>query len=268
MGMRKVPLRVQKREKKGIFEEAQGGTIFLDEIGDAAMEFQVTLLRVLQEKEVRRVGGTKRIPVDVRVITATNRDLRKLVQDMKFRKDLFYRLNTLTLNIPALNERIEDILILVETYLRRLSNNRFRNIDEFFTDNAFAKILEYTWDGNIRELIGVIEYLINIKEENVLIKTTDLPEYIVKTSKTSNIVSCNEDEHSMLWILRKIYENKRLGRIKLEELAKKEGIMIRQAKIRFCLKKLKERELIDIDLGLGNRITQKGIYELNRDCGI
>lgn len=143
----------QKGGKEGLFEAAHGGTLFLDEIGEMPLRLQVKLLRVLQEREVVRVGGKKAIPVDVRIIAATNRDLKQEVHEEKFRLDLYYRLNVLPLDVPGLNERREDILPLFE-YFEREEGFAF-DLDE----RARVCILEHDYVGNVRELRNCVEYL-------------------------------------------------------------------------------------------------------------
>lgn len=145
----------KKEGKMGIFEIASGGTLFLDEIGDISYSLQVKLLRVLQEGEIIRVGGVKAIPVDVRIITSTNRDLWKMVQNNTFREDLYYRLNVVPIYIPPLRERKEEIPMLV-AYFEKLFNNQYglnKRINPLFLD----KLMEYDWPGNIRELRNIVE---------------------------------------------------------------------------------------------------------------
>jgi transcriptional regulator with GAF, ATPase, and Fis domain len=144
------------QRKLGRFELADGGTIFLDEVGELLPETQVALLRVLQEREFERVGGTQPIYVDVRVITATNRDLNAAVANGSFRQDLFYRLNVFPIEVPALRERRDDIPMLVEYFVQRYANRAgryFRSIERKTLDHLVA----YDWPGNIRELQNVIE---------------------------------------------------------------------------------------------------------------
>ncbi len=145
----------------GLFEEAQHGTIFLDEIGDATLPFQVRLLRVLQEKQIRRVGSSKIIPIDVRVIVATNRDLKKLIAEGSFRQDLYYRLAVLPIHMPLLRERGFDILLLAKAFYKE-QNRSQKNLplpaDVYFHEVA-ACLLDYSWPGNIRELQNIIEYI-------------------------------------------------------------------------------------------------------------
>jgi transcriptional regulator with GAF, ATPase, and Fis domain len=144
------------QRKLGRFELADGGTIFLDEVGELPHDTQVALLRVLQEREFERVGGTQRIRVDVRVIAATNRDLTAAVANGTFRQDLFYRLNVFPIEVPPLRDRTDDILMLVEYFVKRYASRagkQFRSIDKKTLDRLQA----YDWPGNIRELQNVIE---------------------------------------------------------------------------------------------------------------
>jgi len=162
--------------KIGLFELADQGTLFLDEIGELPLMIQVKLLRVLQERQFKRVGGTKDISVDVRVIAATNRDLRKMVEENTFRGDLFYRLNVIPIHLPSLRERKEDIPILAQHFLEKYN----REIGKHFThiaDDAMAKLSGYYWPGNIRELENVIERAVALESEPV-IKVASLPENI------------------------------------------------------------------------------------------
>jgi len=147
----------------GLFEEADNGTLFLDEIGDAPLSFQVKLLRVLQERQIRRIGSYKVIPINVRVIAATNRDLKKLIAEGKFRRDLYYRLNILPIELPPLRERGGDILLLAAFFYQKEAHGRL------FPAEYFSKIadclLSYSWPGNIRELQNVVEYLVTLSPD-------------------------------------------------------------------------------------------------------
>ncbi len=140
----------------GKFEAASGGTIFLDEVGDMSPAMQVKLLRVLQEKTIERVGGTRPIKVDVRVIAATNRDLRQAIREGSFREDLFYRLSVVPIHLPPLRERPEDIPILAQHFLERACA-RYRKTIRGFTPQAQRKLRRYSWPGNVRELEFCIE---------------------------------------------------------------------------------------------------------------
>lgn len=151
----------RKGGKPGLFEQAHGGTLLLDEIGDLPPGTQVKLLRVLQEREVMRVGGTRVMPVDVRIIAATNRDLRTLVEQSRFREDLYYRLRVCPLRIPPLRERKEDIPLLVRHFLDRFGC-RHRELPS----TVIKKLMEHRWPGNVRELEGVIQYLASVWTED------------------------------------------------------------------------------------------------------
>jgi DNA-binding NtrC family response regulator len=142
--------------KRGLFELADQGTIFFDEIGTLGVETQAKLLRVLQEREFMRLGGTETIRVDVRVIAATNADLRKLVQENRFREDLFYRLNVINLALPPLRDRKEDIPLLVDHFLRKFAEENNRG-DVRFSPEALKVMMDYDWPGNVRELENAVE---------------------------------------------------------------------------------------------------------------
>jgi len=142
--------------RKGRFEQAHGGTLFLDEIGDISAKLQLDLLRVLEERKVTRVGGTEAVDVDVRIIAATNRDLRKAAADGQFREDLYYRLNVIPITLPPLRERREDIPLLIEHFLEHLSVETDRRVDGVSAD-ALAALMRHDWPGNVRELRNVLE---------------------------------------------------------------------------------------------------------------
>ncbi len=146
----------RKKGKAGLFEAAGDGTIFLDEIGDMPPGTQAKILRVLQENHVRRIGGFEEIPVNARVITATNKNLKDMVREKRFREDLFYRINVLTIQIPPLKERMSDIPLLAQTFLRQF-NLKLGKAEQTITSGAMAKLYDYPWPGNVRELKNVIE---------------------------------------------------------------------------------------------------------------
>ena len=145
--------------RKGSFEQAEGGTIFLDEIGELSLALQPKLLRVLENREVKRVGGEKTIPVNVRVVAATNRDLRAMVNEGTFREDLYFRLSVVTVELPSLAERPEDVQLLAETFLEEFSKRRFPGEDGRLTisKGAMARLESYPWPGNVRELRNTLE---------------------------------------------------------------------------------------------------------------
>jgi DNA-binding NtrC family response regulator len=142
--------------RKGRFEQAHGGTLFLDEIGDISAKLQLDLLRVLEERKVTRVGGTEAVDVDVRIIAATNRDLRKAAADGQFREDLYYRLNVIPITLPPLRERREDIPLLIEHFLEHLGVETDRRVEGVSAD-ALAALMRHDWPGNVRELRNVLE---------------------------------------------------------------------------------------------------------------
>jgi two-component system, NtrC family, response regulator AtoC len=150
------------RSKEGLFQAANGGTILLDEVGELSMEMQAKLLRVLQEKEVRPVGSNQRVKVDVRVIAATNRDLEAAYKEEKFRKDLYFRLNVVTLHLPALRERKSDIAALVHYFLDKLASGR----QIMVSSAAMKAMLQYDWPGNVRELENCIERAIALGDHD------------------------------------------------------------------------------------------------------
>lgn len=154
------------RQKHGLFEVAHGGTLFLDEVGDTSPEIQSKLLRVLETGRFRRLGGNREIHVDVRVVSATNRDLEDAVRTGRFREDLFFRLATLSLKVPPLRERKEDIPVLVEHYTKLL--NRRLSLSARFAAAAVAVMANYSWPGNVRELIHVMEQALVLADGDVI----------------------------------------------------------------------------------------------------
>ncbi len=145
-----------KTRKIGLFEEADGGSIFLDEIGEMDISLQVKLLRVLEDRKIRRLGGNHNIDINVRIIAATNADLKSAIESRNFREDLYYRLNVFPIHIPPLRQRREDIPILLETFLQRFSKEFNKPIQQFSRD-ALDLIMRYHWPGNVRELRNVVE---------------------------------------------------------------------------------------------------------------
>jgi transcriptional regulator with GAF, ATPase, and Fis domain len=164
------------RTRIGRFELAHGGTIFLDEIGDMDPVLQSKLLRVLQDRAFERIGGTRTIHVDIRVITATHRNLKKAVEDGHFREDLYYRLNVIPIEIPPLREHKSDIPLLVHHFIDQFNKSKKRNI-QGLEEEALKRLKDYDWPGNIRELENMIER-IAILTNNEVITLSDLPERI------------------------------------------------------------------------------------------
>jgi len=162
--------------KEGRFELADGGTLFLDEVSDLSPVTQPKILRVLQEGEFERLGGTKSLRVDVRIVAATNQELAQMVREKRFREDLYYRLNVITLTVPPLRERREDIHVLAQHFLRVYSAKNNRRL-EGFTDDAIRRLEAYAWPGNVRELENVIERGV-VLARGALMDVADLPEEI------------------------------------------------------------------------------------------
>jgi transcriptional regulator with GAF, ATPase, and Fis domain len=154
------------KDRAGKFEAANGGTIFLDEIGDMSLSAQAKVLRALQENKISRVGSDKDIKVDVRVIAATNKDLKKEIEEKKFREDLYHRLAVILIEVPQLNERRDDIPLLVEFFSDKIAEEQGNNKKEF-THGAINLLKKYDWTGNIRELRNVVERLIILGGEEI-----------------------------------------------------------------------------------------------------
>jgi DNA-binding NtrC family response regulator len=184
--------------KHGAFELAHMGTFFFDEIGNIPLSIQAKILRAIQEKEIRRVGGTQTIHVDVRVIAATNLDLQKAVTEGRFREDLYYRLNVIPIHLPALRDRKEDIPLLVDHFIRLVNRKRRKPTVEGISRDALDLMTEYQWPGNIRELQNVIERALVIEEKST-IQPSSLPQHIRdknegKSSEWESLVAI-EKEH-------------------------------------------------------------------------
>ena len=162
-----------KSDKRGLFEEAQGGTLFLDEISELPMMLQAKLLRAVQEREIRRVGATRSVPIDVRIIAATNVRLAEEVKLKRFREDLFYRLNVIEIRLPSLRDRKEDIPLLVEGLMQKSMAAKQKAI-EGIAESALARLIDYEWPGNVRELENVIERAATLAQ-NTKIMLEDLP---------------------------------------------------------------------------------------------
>jgi len=172
------------QRKLGKFELAKDGTIFLDEVGELEMLLQAKLLRVIQQKEFERVGGTELIKTNVRIISATNRDLKQAVEEKQFREDLFYRLNSFPISIPPIRQRRSDILVLTEYFVEEFNKKLQKNI-KGFSKKALKLIYEYDWPGNVREMENTIERCMIISENDTL-DIDDLPQHI-KAADTSMI---------------------------------------------------------------------------------
>ena len=169
------------RDKQGLFAAARGGSFFLDEVGEMPPSLQVKLLRVLQEREAIPVGATEAIPVDVRIIAATNRDLEEEIRRGNFRSDLFYRLNVIALNLPALRERRDDLLLLIESFLQMLAQESGAEA-KALSSEALDAVMVYEWPGNVRELENALEHAV-VLSRGALIEAAALPERITKRRK-------------------------------------------------------------------------------------
>ncbi len=190
-GHRKGAFTDANRDRKGLFEEATGGTLFLDEIGELPLPLQVKLLRVLQEEEVRRLGDTQDVKVDVRVVAATARNLAMEVQRGTFREDLYYRLNVLTIHLPALRERREDIPFLVQHFVDRM-NARMGLAIEGVTPDAMRLLVQHEWPGNVRELENTIERAM-VLTEGSQIDAESLPERLRDGPRPAGVARGPED---------------------------------------------------------------------------
>lgn len=176
----------KKGGKPGKFELAHKSSIFLDEIGDLPLSMQAKLLKVLQEKEIERVGGVKSLKVDIRIIAATNRNLEEMVKEKTFREDLYYRLNVINIRIPSLRERKEDIPMLVDYLIRKTAKEMDRFVTEI-SPAAMRCLVEYQWPGNIRELENIIERAFNLVDKEAGITLHQLPAYLVAEKETEAI---------------------------------------------------------------------------------
>lgn len=265
----------RKGGKIGLFELANKGTIFLDEIGEMDLNSQATLLRVIQEKQIRRVGSDKIIDVDIRIIAATNRDLKKLVCENKFRKDLFYRLNVLPLKIAPLRNRNEDVFLIFESFKKNL------DVKFSLSDELVEVFKTYSWEGNIRELRNLVEYCSYLDKS--IIEVYDLPEYMLESIKhkdyclelskkndIQNISNLKRDLRDYIFVLEKINNayvlKQRIGRRKIYEYALEEKIFLTEQQIRSILIELQEFGFVKILSGRGGSvITEKGIIFLEEN---
>jgi transcriptional regulator with PAS, ATPase and Fis domain len=170
----------KKGGKKGKFQLADGGTLFLDEIGDMPLNMQVKLLRALQEGEIESVGSTAPVNVDVRIIAATNRPLEKMMEEKRFREDLFYRINVVPFMVPPLRDRLEDLSILIDYFIKKITKKSGKRISAI-DDNVIEKFHQYSWPGNIRELENVIEASVHLTS-NETISTDSLPDYMKESA--------------------------------------------------------------------------------------
>lgn len=252
----------KKEGKRGLFEIANGGTLFLDEIGEIPLHLQNRLLRVLQEKQIMRIGGNTIVNIDVRIIAATNIDIKRQLKEGKFRKDLYYRLSVLPLNIPPLRDRGNDVL---EIFDRIISDN---GEDLLLDEEVRHYFTQYSWDGNIRELKNCIEYLINLGKETI--SFNDLPDNMKNNDDTldsSNIKKLKfqtKGEAILDVLYDKNKQNIKIGRKQISKELMKMSVFLGEQEVRRELLILKSKGLVTISKGRGGtKITQKGISYLN-----
>lgn len=230
--------------KAGLFEAATGGTLFLDEIGELGPALQVKLLRVMQDQEVRRVGGTTSVKVDVRIIAATNRDLEQLVKEDKFRDDLFYRLNVVRITLPSLVDRKEDIPMLAHHFLQKYVGGTSSGVRGFLPE-TMALLKEYRWPGNVRELENAVERAVSLSH-GPLVTPDDLPESI-RTAAPLEAKSTSASDGDEVCLTLEEVEKRHLIRV-LKEM---KGNKVKAAKIlgidRRTLYRMAER--FGLDLG-------------------
>lgn len=260
----------KKGGKRGLFEEAHLGSIFLDEIGDASLELQAKLLRVLEEKEVRRVGGREITPIDVRVIAATNKNLAHLVKEGKFRRDLFYRLCTLPISIPPLRNRGKDLFLLIDQFAAGMYNRRLT-----LEPALINMLVAYDWPGNVREVQNVVRYICNFADKDAVVGIEDLPGYLkeailAKPLENTPLEMIHENEYvfikqmekkGMIGLIIEILRQLRraspngtkLGRGSLALLLEAKGIVVPYYKIRDCLRALSKRKYLDVG------VTRQGV---------
>ena len=229
--------------KTGKFEQAESGTIFLDEIGELRPDTQVKLLRFLQEHTFERIGSTDVIKVDIRIIAATNRNLKQAIASGDFRTDLYYRLNVVPVQVPPLHERKEDIPLLVDFFIRKFNSELARKV-EGISGEALALLISHSWPGNIRELENIIERIMVMRQSGVILPQ-DIPSEIVKKDTTGGISASSPVDSPApgMWALEKDLIEKTLQASSLNqsETARKLGITLNQ--LRYRIKKFK------IDIG-------------------
>lgn len=262
----------KKGGKPGFFEQAHNGTLFIDEIGDISQNIQVHLLRVLQEKEIMRLGGSGVIPINVRVIAATNKNLKRLVEEGKFRKDLYYRIKVLSFKVPPLRERKDDIPYLVKYFFKGMNSKKY------LTKDVLDLFNKHSWPGNIRELENMIYYIENIVDYNQVYEK-DLPKEFIEEINENEVA--NHDFSYILnalkekdWlkdsihILEELLKYKRIGekvgRSRISSSLRSKGIKLTDDKIRVRLKYLENLELASIGKTReGSTITEKGEFFLD-----
>lgn len=212
-----------KEGQAGFFEQANGGTIFLDEISEMKYDLQSKLLRVLQEREVKRIGGKKSIPLDVRIISATNKDLNKQIDNNEFRLDLYYRLNVIDINLPSLQMIKDDIPIITNYYIKKMSHY-FGKFIEGIEEEAIEILVNYSWPGNVRELVNIIEKAFNLTTDSNFILKEHLPERIKSDYNESIFIEKSLDEMLVKYEKQIITKTLKLCNNSRVDAAKKLGI--------------------------------------------
>lgn len=246
-----------KGGKKGLFELASGGTLFLDEIGELGTDIQAQLLRVLQENEIRKIGGNSNIPVDVRILAATNKHLEKEVENGQFRPDLFFRLHVLHITIPPLADRISDLPLLAEHFLQTEEG-----VYELHKE-VMGKLLNYHWPGNIRELKSVLDYAKTLSTSHVL-TVDNLPSFINQRVAKSNNTKLTPELLILLELL-EIASGKgeRLSLQELSEQSVSKGFSLSKQQVRHRIQQLSNIGLVEKGRGrIGSSITSKGIEQI------
>lgn len=234
-----------KSGKLGKFDLAQNGTIFLDEIGDLSLSTQAKLLRVLQEREFERLGGTKTIKCDIRIMAATNRDLEDLISKKLFREDLYYRINVVTIYLPPLRDRKDDILPLTTFFLKKHQGNREVNLSR----EAYRTILSYPWYGNARELENVIEHALVVTDSDI-IEEKDLPSYILSAVASNHQFYKGPDTGPISYRLKKIEREAILSALKEANYNKSKAMAKLGMSRKLFYRRLKD---YDIPLNTGSR---------------
>lgn len=247
-----------KGGSKGLLEMADRGTIFFDEIGDAPLDFQVRLLRVLQEKEIRKVGSSERTPVDIRVIAATNKNLLKMVREGRFREDLYYRLNVMPLDTIPLRNRSKDIEVSFNYFIREYFNNNDYSLGDLCTKEVINFLMNYDFRGNVRELRNIVEYFSCIKGAKLL-TLKDLPMYMFDSVDKDKGIAVEDIE---IHTLRLIKQYPRIGRGKLTMLINDDGYDLGEGRIRNILRELREKELIEVNKTRGGSVITRNGREL------
>ncbi len=215
-------------DKPGLFETANDGTLFLDEIGELPLSMQVKLLRAIQDRSIRRVGGNETIKIEVRIIAATNRDLEEAAKKGTFREDLYYRLNVILLEMPPLRQRVGDIELLMAVFLKKFNEKQKRKI-EGFSPQALEIMLSHRWPGNIRELENILERVVTLEATNQVQTSTLPPEMIAAVRKAAgvprelvlrpNFMLGSVDLEEILDQVRKFYHREALLYTKSDEAA-------------------------------------------------